>query len=306
MGTLLMMDHFALSCRRTEFDHWLIRLVDSNCIRVWYRDPQNEGHKAFSCGLLELPNWAFSYALALHRVSRENDSASAECTDKANEMIQNAASHFPNLVCLLLHENDVDTTGRSMRRDWVEVLKYLTDRERSIQYAWGSAGMDSIALATTLQAVEVIGKIFVMQSGKLWGDDDVLQWLFNNLVTLKLHDPGLPLQPNPGIMRYSACKPAEFDHRIQQLPPDANVIDPNLVAYAMVVDPNRRRFLRREARNGHDFEVDDDGGAPWAPMGNRVLAGPPTNVLDPDWPMMEIFLRSFLPWNRVEGVPPPR
>ena len=32
--------------------------------------------------------------------------------------------------------------------------------------------------------------------------------------------------------------------------------------------------------------------------------GPPTTIIDPDLPLLEVFWRSVLPWARVEGVPP--
>jgi hypothetical protein len=38
----------------------------------------------------------------------------------------------------------------------------------------------------------------------------------------------------------------------------------------------------------------------------HVFGGPPTGIVDPDWPIAEVFWRSLLPWNHVEGVPPPR
>ena len=37
--------------------------------------------------------------------------------------------------------------------------------------------------------------------------------------------------------------------------------------------------------------------------GNQSLfAGPPTERIDPDWPLLEIFWRSALPWAYVDGV----
>ena len=40
-------------------------------------------------------------------------------------------------------------------------------------------------------------------------------------------------------------------------------------------------------------------------MHGGILAGPPTEIVDPDWPIMEVFWRSFMPWAHVEGVAPP-
>ena len=49
----------------------------------------------------------------------------------------------------------------------------------------------------------------------------------------------------------------------------------------------------------------DGGAAGFGDRGQPILGGPPTGLVDPDLPLVEVFWRSFLPWNHVEGVPPP-
>ena len=103
-------------------------------------------------------------------------------------------------------------------------------------------------------------------------------------------------------MRYARCDPSDYEDKIQTMPADANPLDPQMVAHAMTIDTTRPRFMQRIPRAGggiaDEFEMMNQNGA--------VLAGTPTEIIDPDWPMLEVFWRSMLPWAHVEGVPPPR
>ena len=38
---------------------------------------------------------------------------------------------------------------------------------------------------------------------------------------------------------------------------------------------------------------------------NQYFGGPPTVIIDPDLPLLEVFWRSALPWAHVEGVAAP-
>lgn len=290
------MDHFALACNQTAVDQWLVQLVESETIRVWYRDDE----RIYSGDLLSMPNWMYSYALAVFRLQQEDENEVMRA--KADHALQQALQQFPCIVGLLLQQNEVDTTGRSFRRDWITVLDYATDREAKQQYHWSATkGVDTVEMSATLQSVDTIVKIFVKQNARLWGSDDVLQWVYDNLAAVQASDAALTDPPSPALMRYAAAIPADYDNAIPQLPPDANIIDPNLLAHAMAVDPNRRRFLRRQRPDDQQGEHDEG-----FHLQEHVLGGPPTGVVDPDWPMAEVFWRSFLPWNHVEGVPPPR
>ena len=307
MGLLLAMDHFALATNLTAIDQWLVQLVDSNQIQICYIDTEKQ-RRIYRCELLGLPNWMYSYALALHRLCQENPTEEAE--KRANEALRNAINRFPAVVGQLLQENEVDTTGRSFRRDWVTVLDFSTERARKLYNEWSASsvpGVDAVDMAATLQVTELIVKIFVMQNAKQWSDDGVLQWLYDNLKELKKTAPlDAPEPPSLALMRYAEVDPANYDNKIPQFPPEANIIDPNLLAHAMMIDPNRGRFLRRE--NRPDLGEPRNGGDFVQGMGNPqfMFAGPPTNVINPDWPLVEVFWRSFFPWNRVEGIPPPR
>jgi hypothetical protein len=214
-------------------------------------------------------------------------------------------SRFPGVVGKLLQENDVDTTGKSFRRDWLAVLDFATVKSASLQNKWATSmsAVDTIVMAATLQSVDLVVKIFVMQNARQWAEDAVLQWVHDSLKDLMEAPDESPAPPSPALMRYLGSNPADYDRKIQQLPPDANIIDPNLMAQAMIVDPRRRRLLRREHRAGGEHAQDEN---PFFPVPQQAFGGPPTNNIDPDWPLLEVFWRSFFPWNRVVGVPPPR
>jgi hypothetical protein len=309
MGVLLALDHYALACNSSQLDQWLVNLVESDTIHIRYRDMRTS--KTSRCGLLDLPNWAFSYALALFRLQSESPSDDSKL--KADQAIQAALSMFPNVVGLLLQGNEVDTTGRSFARDWISVLDFASDRSKQLRNSWWSAGtVDTIILTATLQACDLVTKIAVQQNAKLWGDDEVLQWLFDNLKELQSTKLELPTFPSPAMLRYASCDPSDYENKIQMLPPDMNVIDPAALAHAMEVNTNRPRLIRRMHRGGgagpalEEHEHDANGlPANHRPQPQRLL-GPPTQVIDPDWPIAELFWRSFLPWNRVEGLPPTR
>jgi Transcriptional repressor TCF25 len=261
---------------------------------------RDESSREEYCGdLLELPNWAYSYALALYRHSQSNEDGG---TDKCDEVLRSAIRKFPAVVEQLLIKNEVDVSGRSMRSDWPTVLR---DLRTYVNNPVESENYNPITQHAARQACNVVTKIFVQRSCALWNGDSILMWLYRNCTSLfsegDVESLGrLPLSPS--LIRYARCDPSDYEDRFQTLPMDANPLDPGLLAPALAVDPNRRRFLRRGdmlARHQEDADIDI------FPV-RGVIGGPPTHVIDPDSPLMEVFWRSMLPWNRVDGVPPPR
>jgi hypothetical protein len=310
MGVLLVLDSFALSCQTEEANQWIIDTVCKGwASQIWYHDDSQPAAKEDNigvtsgvyCGKLEdMPNWAFSYALALFRVHGSD-------AETSNRALLRALRAFPSVVGKLLQVLDIDTAGRSFRRDWVTVLDRASQRSNELQYAY-LASDDTITTTATLQATDFVIQVFLDKHTGTWGDEEVLQWLFDNLRAV-LDEPLEVPRLSPAIMRYARFKITHYETRVQQFPADANIIDPGLVAHAMVVDPNRPRLLRRhqqhQQRQAQQEAADALELAAGLPI-QRVIGGPPTGVVDPDWPIAEVFWRSMLPWNRVEGVPPPR
>ncbi|GKY91353.1 transcription factor 25 [Mayamaea pseudoterrestris] len=296
MGVLLSLDSFCLATNAATDAKWLIDLVDSNSLHIYYKVTAEE---VISCELQCLPNWAFSYALAKFRLYQDDDE-SEELKLEANAALQDAIKKFPTIVLRLLQANGVDAMGRSFRRDWKTVLDSHRNHANQVVKLWNDASD-----AANLQAFNLVCKIFIKQHSQLWSSDDVLDFMYNNLVAVMEADPSssMPLSPNAALRRYAAADPANYDNSFPQLPQEANIVDPGLIAHAMNVDPNRGRFLRRGRRDNANHEDELDMFA--AGMAQRGMLGQFMQEIDPDFPLLEVFLRSFLPWNRVAGVPPP-
>jgi hypothetical protein len=286
MGALLILDNCCLASNTDSADRWLVDLVESGMIRIWYKDPIRADSQ-FACGLLDLPNWSFSYALALFQLSEDD----ASLKPNANAFMQRAIRHFPSIVDELLQANDIDTVGQSVRRNWMKVLDFDQDRSRTLKLEWRSNAIDAVEHSATMQTLEsIIIRIFVRRNARLWAGDNVLQFVYDNLERVQTetwHDQIKP--PSPAIMRYSDINPADFEDEIQQLPPDVAMIDPNLLAHAMNIDPNRRRLLGGQQNQANEEQwLDQAGNQPPQP---RVLGGPPHIEVDPDWPLLEVFWR---------------
>ena len=272
----------------------------STKVQIYYRDDSSK--EEYECELLDLPNWAYSYALALYRVHQSTPSEDSE--QKSKSAIKTAVSRFPSVLDLLLHANEVDISGRSFQTDWPSVLGYTAIRSKDLLNAWSRSGVnDPVIRACTSQAYDLIVRIFVKQNHKLYGSEAVLRWIYDGVSELKGSGSESPVPPLfPALMRYARSDPSDYEDKFQTMPADANPLDPGLLVHALAMDPNRRRLLQRMPRGdgGHD-EIDFG-----AQQLGAALAGPPTQNVNPDWPLLEVFWRSALPWNHVEGVPPPR
>lgn len=294
---LLAIDHFALLSNIEANDKWLVDLVESEKVSIMYKDDTTED--GYECGLLDMPNWSFSYALALYRLNAHSESEKSEA--KADEAIQAALRRFPSVWEQLLIKNEVNMTSRSFQTDWPAVLEFLRRHIGFMENNLSSAAAaDPVVRSCTSQAHDLITRIFVQQNHKLWGVDAILGWVYRNLVKVQESNCSDVAPLCPALMRYARCDPADYEEKFQTMPADANPLDPGIVAHAMTVDTSRPRFMQRAARGG--------GGLPDELERNlqgRVIAGPPTEMIDPDWPVMEVFWRSFMPWAHVEGVAPP-
>ncbi|GAX19869.1 hypothetical protein FisN_1Lh667 [Fistulifera solaris] len=293
MQVLAVLDAFTINCKSEIFDQWLIDLVDSDCMSIYFRDEENP-KRVFQCPLREMPNWMLSYSLAQYRLHGK---------DGNYDRLRKVLTQFPEVVSLLLQAQEVDITGRSFLRDWPTALETATERSFSTRRSWGrhQGELDPHEVQRTVQTADKILALYVRLTAKAWGSDDILQLLHDTLVTLPESES--PALPPAAIMRYSALNPGDFNNRVELLPQDMNIMDGGMIAHAMTVVTNRPRFLRHMPRGAiHGQQRMDIENLP---AGFPALFGPPTNVVDPDWPLMEVLWRSFLPWNHVEGVRPP-
>jgi Transcriptional repressor TCF25 len=295
MGLLLVLDFYALATNEVKNDDCLIEMAESDCLRL-----KNGPHHG---SLLEMPNWMYSYALALFR--RYQDTASDETKEKADLALQKAICSSPQVVSLLVSSNDVDTTGQSCRHDWSKIVDFVNDlsyriRNKYLENETATELMDEVD-----KACGVIIRIFVQLNSRLWSSDAALDWLYRNVDDLRQKNYDLPVLPCLALARYRSFDRADYEPKFSMLP-NENLVDAGLIAHAMVVDTRRPRLIRPGDRDlGNGLRAGDDG--QFGLFGQqRVFAGPPTNMIDPDLPLVEVFWRSFLPWNHVDGVAPPR
>eukprot|EP00547_Thalassionema_nitzschioides_P007050 CAMPEP_0194207922 /NCGR_PEP_ID=MMETSP0156-20130528/6537_1 /TAXON_ID=33649 /ORGANISM="Thalassionema nitzschioides, Strain L26-B" /LENGTH=672 /DNA_ID=CAMNT_0038934797 /DNA_START=106 /DNA_END=2124 /DNA_ORIENTATION=+ len=298
-GVLLIMDYYALSTMKEEHDIFLITMVESDKIRIYYEDKE-VGNSVGK--LLDMPNWAYAYAMALFRFEKSIDSSKSSVRNMTStEALVSAIQTFPSIVEQLLVKNDQDIFGRSMEIDWPRLLNALRSMDSPPN---NDSKYDAVVYHASKSACDLISKHFVERSCKLWAGTDILKWLHNAAVEAVSRGENATC-PSKALQRYSRFEHQTFDTREQLLPDEANPLDPSLLAMCLVVDQNRRRFLRRGDRAGRPdplevLENQARNGARGVVMGGRA-----TQQIDPDSPMLEVFLQSMLPWNHVEGLPPP-
>jgi Transcriptional repressor TCF25 len=233
-----------------------------------------------------------------------------ETKEKADDAVQVAICKFPTVVGQILEKNEINVTSRSLRTDWPSVIGFVDRLITECQNILSDAARsDPVVRACTSQACETMVRIFVQQNFKLWSSESVLKWVFDNLLHLKVNNDGreesLAIPLSPAIMRFARCEPADYDDRFQTMPADANPLDPGVVAHALIVDVNRPRLLHRMPRGGADMRRLGEPEIQFGAGNGLMIAGPPTHNIDPDSPLLEIFWRSAMPWNHVDGVPPP-
>ena len=262
-----------------------------------------------------MPNWCFSYALALYKLSYSTSFDEEEeeelMRSKATEQLKKAISSYPMIPKLLLEKNNINTRGRSFQTDWPSVLSPLREINQEVRN-FEATKVNSLVREFE-RAKEKITQIFVERSHKLWCGDDVVKWLYECCADVVAKRDELDLFDDAKIVpvaliRYGTFDPADFQDSFPNIPA-ANALDPMLVDLAMHVRPNARRMLRlpnqRRGDNGNDF----DGIEQRAMQQMRTLLGTGRDgmeVIDPDLPIAEVFWRSMMPWARVDGVPPGR
>lgn len=300
-GVLLVMDCYALSTMQKEHDMFLIKMVESDKIQLYYENKES-GNAVGK--LLDLPNWAYSYALALYRLEKPNGSQSSFVgKTTSTEALVSAIQTFPAIVEQLLIKTDQDVFGRSMETNWPTLLNSLRSMD---SHPNDNSNYDAVVYNASKYACDLVSKIFVERNCTLWAGNEVLKWLHNAAVEAIARGEKQALCPSPALQRYSSIDPQIFDTRERLLPDEANPLDPALLEMCLVVDQNRRRFLRRGDRVGQPNPLDLLENPARNHADGLALGGRAVQQIDPDSPMLEVFLQSMLPWNHVEGLPPPR
>jgi len=288
-NVLLGLDHLALACHNDGGDNdacgsggtcgWLVELAESGTVPVAYRD--EETRDDHECQLLDLPNWSFSYALALfhlhrneHEYEHEHEHGSSTRTpstedcryskERADTALKTAFSRFPSVIGRLLAKNDVDVQSRSMQTDWPTVVGFIdTLVDRYQTKSKSNSNPDPVVRAHTSQACDHIIRIFVQQNFKLWSSFAVTKWMYENLVALQQEtthggthggtngEQYHHQHPSPAMMRYARADPNDYETKFQTMPADADPFDPNVVALALDIDPNRRRLVQRNHHARH-------------------------------------------------------
>lgn len=282
---------------------------------MFHRDTTSSSEEPaeYQAELLDLPNFAFSYALAMFQLHELDDTSSSDVSwlERSNVALQKAIQTFPTIVEMLLDKNEVDLSGRSLLTDWKSLMPFL----RGLSAAYATAEIDSVVdpevRSITMRACDLMIRIFIDRNYKLWGKDSVLRWLYRNVDSLKSsfgispEQQPIVMAPSPALMRYAPMDLEDYADRIRTLPPEANPLDPNLLVPALAMNANRRRFFQRNPRQQQAREAELEMQQQDQFAGQILIGGPPTNVIDPDIPLLELFWRSALPWNRVDGVLPP-
>lgn len=247
------------------------------------------------CKVTDLPNFAFNYALALWRLSQELNEdyvMEGDLRKKANSALKSALHMYPEVLPLLLEKTGVDVTGRSVQYDWPVVLSFL---EAS---SFDGENRSSVNHKSTMHVV----RIFVQRSYKLWSSEEVCHWIYDVCADLMSEGTSQLIERDSfssASVRYSNCDPSDYEDKFKILPAEANPLDPALVQPALAMDPNRRLMRRNPQLNNNEF------GADAVEMQRMLLDQLERNrgtIIDPDSPILEVFLQSLLPWAHVEGV----
>ncbi|XP_076808959.1 ribosome quality control complex subunit TCF25-like isoform X2 [Clavelina lepadiformis] len=138
LGSILELDHFAL--RAAEYEY-LIKFASE-----W----------GVSRNLTQLPNWAYSLALAHFQLSLLEKSSDKEKADKA---LQNALIMFPSVLALMLEKCSVQPDPKVAA---CAVFASKTKESRP-------------------QGLELLCHMFVCRNHSLWKDPEILAWLESNV-----------------------------------------------------------------------------------------------------------------------------
>jgi len=295
MGVLLVFDYYALAMNSSECNDLVIELIESKLVSILHLDTKNSLSNESSsssvkrCSLSSMPNWAYNYALALHRLN--NDSSSKTTSNKDDIAIKDAIRAYPSVVSLLLEKNNIDTKSKTASFD----LSVLPELNRCFSKE------EETKLACTPVLSKIID-IFVTKNSPLWSSQDVLLWLHRNCLQLVAENQNKEIDASSknhftidALERYNSCDVNDYTNQVTTLPAELNLLDERLVAPALALDPNRRRLL---PQHGAAAVQQQDRNQWLFPNNHRQQDH--YNRIDLDDPMLEIFLRSLLPWNSAQ------
>lgn len=341
MGVLLILDYYALSYRQSsviienKVDRgamFIKKLVESELIKVYYKDQLTD--RDHCCELKDMPGWAYSYALALYRLANSDDYCQDELTQQlADDALIDAFTKFPLVLPKLLGMNKVNTQDRSFLMDWPKILPYFTADVSEDVSPEGSV-QDRVTRGAGIHLV----RIFIQRNHQLWARDKVIQWMYrcadtfvqkmddtfgkidqqegglveSSVESVQPQDNKLHLRSkfHPSLARYGQFEPSEYEDAFRTFPPEAIALNPNIIAPAMEFNPNRRgRLFRRGQPMPEEMQNMGANDGDLMLRLREVLGigdDDRLEMLDPDAPLIQLYLQSLLPWNQVEGVRRPR
>lgn len=288
MGVLLTLDYFALATRRDIHLDFLINLIESNTITIMNIDLDEETSLEVinSCDLVQMPNWSYSYALALYLREQQReidgvdnsnnyDDGEEDGNDHLSDVqLQKALMLYPSVLLGLLEINQVDVKSHSFNseNDWPTILpefKTYSNLKRS----------------SSSTAVGKIIQIFIKRNHTLWKHDNIVTWLSRNCkaVVEKLQTEGdkklssLPPETaeaqeeekespqeksikniHKAIDRYRTCDPNDYSDRFQTLG-DMNFINEAFIGPALIWNPMRQgqqgRMANVNRRGGNNAAI---------------------------------------------------
>ena len=218
MNVLLIIDHFVLLSNTHEDDLWLVSFFESKKVAIFYKEEESE----YECYLESMPNWAYSYALALYRINQKEPSPETEV--KAKHAMKKAIASFPSIFEKLLVANEVDIRDQSFQT----ALEYASNRSEILSNQ--SSDDDIVMRSRISQVCELITRIFVSANFKIWSSNVLHMFMAGTMHELASVE-SISLQP--ALLRYASIDPTNFEDRFQTMPAEANPLDRNLVNHAI-------------------------------------------------------------------------
>ena len=177
--------------------------------------------------------------------------------------------------------------------------------------------------------LEHIAEIYSVRNRIFWHRDVHVRWLYkcamsavemaNDKLMCDQVERWSSLSGSPALKKYSAANLEDYLEEFPRLPPEANPLDARFLAPgAPIIQPVRRRIdfaddggrqellerLMREVENGNEEQIQEIlRGLPQEARGMLGRLGAEVNtdgVLNPEMPLLQLFLQTLLPWNRFD------